>query len=182
MEMSSGPSVADLVIICISLEKPSAVVTMSQIDYRSLLDAAKQASALAYCPYSNYNVGAAVLTFDGNVYVGCNIENYGFSQTVHAEESAVANAIAHGALQRCGQNLRHTQFIKAIAVWAIKADAAFPCGNCRQFLSEFGCEFDVVVEDHNKQVKIVKFAELVPYQFSQETVLNSTRQATVQSV
>jgi cytidine deaminase len=155
---------------------------MSQTDYRSLLDAAKQASALAYCPYSNYNVGAAVLTSDGNVYVGCNIENYGFSQTVHAEESAVANAIAHGALQRCSQTLKHTNFIKAVAVWAAKSSAAFPCGNCRQFLAEFGGEFDVIVEDQNKQVKVVKFAELVPYQFSQETVLNSTRQTTVQSI
>src|ERR1700679_3006271 len=66
--------------------------------YRALIESSKEACLRAYRPYSNFNVGAAVLTFDGRVYSGCNVENCGYTQTKHAEEVAITTAIADGVL------------------------------------------------------------------------------------
>lgn len=86
--------------------------------YRKLIEVARRASEHAHCPYSNFSVGAAVLTFEDRIHIGCNIENYGLSQTIHAEEVAVVNAIADGALTRArAAGLDHFRFLQAIAVY-----------------------------------------------------------------
>lgn len=91
-----------------------------------LVQAAREAAAQAYCPYSNFSVGAAILTLDGQIYTGCNVENasYGLSQC--AERTALFKAVSAGC--------RH---FAAIAVAGGVTRAAVPCGACRQVLIEF---------------------------------------------
>ena len=91
-----------------------------------LLSAARRAAEAAYVPYSHFPVGAAVLTADGSVFTGCNIENASYGLTICAERSAVSAAVSAG----------HRQ-IDTVAVAAPKAAGATPCGACRQVLNEF---------------------------------------------
>ena len=89
-----------------------------------LVDAAIKARQQAYAPYSNYCVGAALLTSDGNIVTGCNVENASFGLTICAERAAVCSAIVAG-----------NRTIHACVV--VTADGGAPCGACRQVLSEF---------------------------------------------
>jgi len=93
---------------------------------RTLIAAAREAAARAYCPYSNYPVGAALLTRDGRIVTGCNIENVSFGLTLCAERSALVKAVSEGL---CG--------FAALAVAGGDRTAAAPCGACRQVLAEF---------------------------------------------
>lgn len=92
----------------------------------SLLAAARAAAEHAYVPYSRFPVGAAVLTADGAVVTGCNVENASYGLTVCAERNAIFAAVAAG----------HRQ-IRAVAVAAPRALGTTPCGACRQVLNEF---------------------------------------------
>lgn len=92
-------------------------------DIKRLTDAAISARKSAYCPYSRYPVGAAVMTETGRVYAGCNVENASYGLAVCAERVAVFTAIAHNQTA-----------LKAVAV---AATGARPCGACRQVLFEF---------------------------------------------
>ena len=91
---------------------------------QALVQAARSARAHAYAPYSGYAVGAAVLTDDGRVFAGCNVENASYGLSVCAERVAVFRAVADGA-----------RSIEAVAV--VTQDGATPCGACRQVLMEF---------------------------------------------
>ncbi|HRR32820.1 MAG TPA: cytidine deaminase [Kiritimatiellia bacterium] len=93
---------------------------------RKLIAAAREAAARAYCPYSNYPVGAALLTRDGRIVTGCNIENVSFGLTLCAERVALVKAVSEGL---CG--------FAALAVVGGEQTAAAPCGACRQMLAEF---------------------------------------------
>ena len=117
-----------------------------------LLAAARAAAAQAYAPYSGFPVGAAVLTEDGRVYTGCNVENAAFGSTLYAERGAVA-AMALVGVRR----------IRSVAVVGLKAAPCFPCGACRQVLSEFGCR-QVHVEDADG-VRTLGFEEILPNGF-----------------
>ncbi|MBO5274117.1 MAG: cytidine deaminase [Clostridia bacterium] len=104
----------------------------------TLFAEAKLARERSYCPYSNFAVGAALLTADGRIYHGCNIENAAFSPTVCAERTAIFKAVSEGA----------RDFI-AIAVAGAKqgedpVEDCYPCGVCRQVLAEF-CTTDLLV-------------------------------------
>ena len=93
---------------------------------RTLIAAAREAAARAYCPYSNYPVGAALLTRDGRIVTGCNVENVSFGLTLCAERTALVKAVSDG---QCG--------FAALAVVGGDQTAAAPCGACRQVLAEF---------------------------------------------
>jgi cytidine deaminase len=97
-----------------------------------LVEEARRAQKAAYAPYSGFPVGAAVLTEDGRVFRGCNVENSSFGLTVCAERNAVAAAVVAGA--------RPT----AVAVVA-NGTAVAPCGACRQVLAEFAAAMPVVL-------------------------------------
>jgi cytidine deaminase len=97
-------------------------------DPAELVAEARSALDRAYVPYSEYRVGAALLTADGSVYTGANLENANYSNSLHAEEVAVARALMDG----------HREF-DAIAVASGQRDGVTPCGMCRQTLAEF-CE------------------------------------------
>ncbi|HEV8124725.1 MAG TPA: cytidine deaminase, partial [Gemmatimonadales bacterium] len=88
-----------------------------------LYDAAKRVADLAYCPYSNFPVGAAVLTEDGKIFAAPNIENVSYSVTICAERNAAAQAIALG-----------NRSIVAVVLYTRTPTPSTPCGTCRQFL------------------------------------------------
>jgi cytidine deaminase len=110
---------------------------------KELLQIATEAASFAYAPYSNFKVGAAILTVNGKVYTGCNIENASYGATNCAERTAIFKAISEG----------ETKFEK-IAVVNVKGGITQPCGICRQVLSEFMPNGKVVLEDyeHNEIV------------------------------
>ena len=129
-------------------------LTQQEID--RLLDLAEEARAHSYAPYSKYNVGAALLTADGQVYQGCNIENAGFTPTVCAERTAFFKAVYDG----------HRAF-RAIAVIATGEEMGFPCGVCRQVMAEF-CDKDFIIVTANRdrsKVDVSTFQQLLPHSF-----------------
>ena len=129
-----------------------------------LIREAKQARMHAYAPYSGFKVGAALLTKDGKVYHGCNIENAGFSPTNCAERTAFFKAIYDGQRE-----------FEKIAVVGAADDSAVdtlcaPCGVCRQVMAEFcDADFRVVLGDA-EQVQVFTLAELLPASFSKSNL------------
>ncbi len=126
---------------------------------QNLIESAKNARKKSYSPYSGFSVGAAILTEDGKIYEGANIENASYSLTICAERVALFNAIMNG----------ETKF-KAIAIAGGKNDDSEdicpPCGACRQVLSEF-CEKDMkVILIGNQEVLETTLGELLPLGFS----------------
>ncbi len=96
------------------------------MDPEELVERARDSIPSAYAPYSGYYVGAALLSADGTVYTGCNVENANYSNSLHAEEVAVGKAVNDGV-----------QDFDAIAVSSAARDGVTPCGMCRQTLAEF---------------------------------------------
>jgi len=120
---------------------------------QQLINAAIESSRQAYIPYSNYRVGAALLTAGGDVYGGCNIESASFTPTVCAERTALFKAVSEG----------HREFT-AIAV--VTRDAGSPCGVCRQMLVEFAPDMRVILADLDGNSQLVTtLAELLPHAF-----------------
>jgi cytidine deaminase len=114
-----------------------------------LFETAKAAAAGAYAPYSEFNVGAAVLARDGRVVTGVNVENASYPLGVCAERAALSRAVAEGI--RPGD-------VEAIAI------TASPCGGCRQWLLEFGAER--VIFENAGEVRTLTPAELLPESFT----------------
>ena len=120
-----------------------------------LIKIASQALAHAHAPYSEYQVGAALLCEDGTVFSGCNVENASFGLTNCAERSAVFSAVSQGRKK-----------FKAIAIASSKAPTPFPCGACRQVLAEF-CDagFEVYIAEGG-HFKTMTLGELLPHTFN----------------
>lgn len=110
--------------------------------------------AQAYAPYSKFPVGAALLSVDGRVFTGCNVENASFGLTMCAERVAIGKAISEGV----------RDFV-AVAIVAEKLQPCPPCGACRQVLVEFGPNL-VVVLDRGAEPMELKMAEVLPFGFS----------------
>src|SRR4051794_5273042 len=100
---------------------------------RAMVAAAREASARAYCPYSRFRVGAAVLTEGGAIVAGCNVENASYGLTIGAERVAVSRAVAEGATA-----------IRGVVVFTPTPGPTAPCGACRQVLNEFGPDAEVI--------------------------------------
>jgi cytidine deaminase len=130
-----------------------------ETDYDLLVRAAANARARSYSPYSKFRVGAALLTNDGKVYTGCNIENAAYSPTICAERVALGAAIAAG--EEIGS-------FEAIAVVADEAKPTSPCGVCRQVLSELAPGVMVIMaaapEKSGDRLEM-KIEELLPHGF-----------------
>lgn len=122
--------------------------------YQQLVDAALAARQRAYAPYSNFLVGAAVLTSGDEQFVGVNVENASYGLTICAERVAACAAVSAGRQQ-----------ITAVAVAA--EGGVTPCGACRQFLAEFGGEMDILLVDPAKprEIEQLSLAVLLPRQF-----------------
>jgi cytidine deaminase len=127
------------------------------MDLDAVMDAARGASRNAYAPYSNFRVGAAILTEGGEIHAGCNVENASYGLAICAER----NAAAAMAFANPGD-----REIRLVAVFSPDAAPCFPCGACRQVLREFGCK-EVVVEEASG-LRRYPFEEILPHSFGPE--------------
>ena len=133
---------------------------MEKEQIQSLIRAAFSARRFAYTPYSNFQVGAALLAKDGRVYTGCNIENAGYTPTNCAERTALFKAVSEGERQ-----------FSAIAIvgsmqGTVNTLVTGPCGVCRQALYEFGGpELTVIMAKTEEDYIVTTLGELLPYGF-----------------
>jgi len=128
------------------------------MNYSELVKMALEAREMAYAPYSHWKVGAALLTSDDKVYKGCNIENGGFTATNCAERTAFFKAISEGIYN-----------FKAIAIVGGNdkegvTSYCYPCGVCRQVMSEFCLpdDFTIIVGKNENEYKVHSLRELLP--------------------
>jgi cytidine deaminase len=125
------------------------------IDWQALRDAAVQAQARAYAPYSKFQVGAALLTDGVLIVSGCNVENASYGLCICAERNAVFAAIAGGA-----------RSFRALVVTSSATEPVTPCGACRQVLAEFRPSFDVRCYGQNGDELQYSVDALLPHAFS----------------
>jgi len=135
------------------------------MDYKKLVEAAINARKMSYTPYSNFKVGAALLTKSGKTFTGCNIESAAYTPTNCAERTALFKAVSEG----------EREFL-AIAVVGAPAEGesnfCYPCGVCRQMLKEFvSDDFILVIAKSAEEYKVHKFGEILPYSFGPEDLM-----------
>lgn len=121
-----------------------------------LVGLAMKAKGFAYVPYSHFRVGAAVLTSEGEIFMGCNIENASYGGTVCAERTALFKAVSEGKTK-----------IAKIAVIGDMEDYTYPCGICRQVIAEYGTDIEVIVAKGNGEFRVHRLKELLPYAFTE---------------
>ncbi len=119
---------------------------------QELVAAALEARKRAYAPYSHYYVGAALLTADGSVILGCNVENAAYPSTICAERVALTSAVAQG--QR-----------DFVAIAVATANGGSPCGTCRQVMAELGLDMAVYISDAAGNYSTTSVRELLPDSF-----------------
>jgi len=132
---------------------------------KTLVQAALDAREMSYSPYSNFRVGAALLTRSGKIFTGCNIESAAYSPTICAERTALFKAVSEGERQ-----------FAAIAVAGAPKDGepqyCYPCGVCRQMLNEFfSNDTTVLIVKTADDYKTHSFGELLPYGFGAENLM-----------
>ena len=137
-------------------------MTENKTNYRSLALAAIEAMKKSYSPYSNFTVGAALLTKEGKIYTGANIENASYTPTVCAERVAIFSAVHAGERE-----------FSAIAIAGGRAgesgkDAFMPCGVCRQVISEFADKDFVIITALGDSYEAHTLSELLPHSFTKE--------------
>jgi cytidine deaminase len=121
---------------------------------QQLLAAARRAREAAYAPYSDFTVGAAVLTATGEIFSGCNVENASLGATICAERVAICTAVAAG-----------WRNFTALAVVADTPEPVAPCGLCRQVLAEFSPDCQVLMANLAGQWRLADLQELFPLAF-----------------
>lgn len=124
------------------------------MDNKALIDMALKAMENAYAPYSGFKVGAALLCSDKKVYTGCNIENSSYGASNCAERTAIFNAVSEGERE-----------FENIAIVSSSGDFTFPCGICRQVLSEFMYDKTVVLFSEKDGIREFKVKDLLPEAF-----------------
>ncbi|AGC69019.1 cytidine deaminase Cdd [Thermoclostridium stercorarium subsp. stercorarium DSM 8532] len=135
------------------------------MDFDYLVRKAMEAKEKAYAPYSGFRVGAAVQTASGRVYTGCNVENSSFGATICAERTAIAKAVSEGESK-----------IVAVAVSSDGENITYPCGICRQVISEFGNdETKVICSNKNGQYKIYEMKDILPHAFAGEDFMTKNK-------
>ena len=132
---------------------------LSNASIRELIDAAVAVRERAYAPYSQFMVGAALLTESGAVYTGCNVENASYGGTICAERAAVVKAVSDG----------ETAF-SAIAIVYDEKEMAVPCGICRQVLAEFNTEMTVIMANTAGEYESSTMQELLPCSFKKSAL------------
>lgn len=124
------------------------------MDNKALIDMALKAMENAYAPYSGFKVGAALLCSDKKVYTGCNIENSSYGASNCAERTAIFKAVSEGERE-----------FEKIAIVSSSGDFTFPCGICRQVLSEFMYDKTVVIFSEKDGIREFKVKDLLPEAF-----------------
>ena len=131
------------------------------MDYKKLAKIAIDARENAYVPYSKFKVGAAVVTEDGSIYSGCNIENASYGATNCAERTAIFKAVSEG----------HKK-IKAIAVVGDMSTNTYPCGICRQVIVEFAtADINIILVKNEDEYVVKTMEEILPGAFTKEDLL-----------
>ena len=125
------------------------------MNYKSLAEKAVEAKSKALPTYSNFHVGAALITVDDKIYTGCNIESSSYSLTICAERTAIFKAISEGERK-----------FNAIAVAGDTEGFISPCGACRQVISDLCGNIDIVLVNSKNETKVMKTSELLPFAFS----------------
>ncbi len=125
-------------------------------DQDRLIAAARKAAENAYAPYSNYPVGAAVLTENKTIFCGCNVENASYGLTICAERTAIFQARCSG----------HKKWI-GLAIYAPSPPAPLPCGACRQVIAEGGNKPKIIVVDYEGTIQTFDFEQLFPHPFEE---------------
>ena len=118
-----------------------------------LMNYAKEVMKNAYSPYSKFQVGAALLTANGTVYTGCNVENSSYGATICAERNAIFQAVANG----------EREFVK-IAICCSEDRFPVPCGMCLQVMQESNDELEIILSDHST-IKKFKLKDFLPLPF-----------------
>lgn len=118
---------------------------------RELINLAFEAMEQAYAPYSGFKVGAALECADGSVFLGCNVENAAYGSTICAERTAVVKAVSEGRRE-----------FRRIAIAAQSEDYCMPCGACRQVLSEFSTDMEVLSAKKDGRYVSYKLSALLP--------------------
>jgi cytidine deaminase len=131
-------------------------MAISESVQSQLVAAARQAAAHAYCPYSRFRVGAAVLTDKGDIFVGCNVENASYGLTICAERNAIFQAVA---------SQPGAPGIRAVVVFTPTQEPTAPCGACRQVINEFGPDAEVISVCNGSSVMAHRLSELLPRAF-----------------
>ena len=129
--------------------------------YKTLIEAAMRAKNNSYSPYSNFRVGAALLTKTGKIFTGCNIENSSYSLTICAERTAIFKAVSEGQRN-----------FKAIAISSDMKEIIPPCGACRQVLMDLASDIDVILSGSNNKPIIIKLSKLLPMPFDSKMLTN----------
>lgn len=124
---------------------------LSRTLQRHLIAAANSAKVKAYAPYSNFRVGAAILTDHDVIYSGCNVENSSYSLTICAERTALFKAVSDGHVR-----------INAIAITSDREDFLPPCGACRQVLAEFAPDALVILSTSSGKTRVTYLSKLFP--------------------
>jgi len=124
------------------------------MDIKKLIKAAKRASKHSYSPYSKYKVGAALLTTNGKIYTGTNVENASFPAGMCAERVALFDAVKNGEKE-----------FEALAIYAEGENFPFPCGICRQVISEFTRDIQVIIAKSEDEYVVKNISELLPDMF-----------------
>lgn len=135
------------------------------MEKKELIRKALEAQRLAYVPYSNFHVGAAIITEDDSIYTGCNIEIASYSPTLCAERTAIFKAVSEG----------HKK-IKMVAVVG-DANPTFPCGVCRQVIREFGKDATIIIANSVDDYKEYTLDELLPHSFGPEDLDNKDKES-----
>ncbi len=126
-------------------------------DLSKLYELAKKASANAYAPYSNFRVGAAILSNNGNFYIGCNVENISYPVGTCAEQSAISAMISAGDSQ-----------IAKILIYADSPHLITPCGACRQRIAEFSTNDTLIYLADSIDIKrTCSLSEILPFYFKE---------------
>jgi cytidine deaminase len=129
------------------------------INYDELVKLAYEATKNAYTPYSNFNVGAALLTKSGKIYTGCNVECAAYGATNCAERTAIFKAVSEGEKE-----------FAAIAIVSSSMDYTYPCGTCRQVIAEFADESMEIILAKDLEYKVFTLEEMLPYSFTKKNL------------
>jgi len=127
------------------------------MDLNELVAAARAAAEGSYSPYSEFRVGAVVVGSKGEVFTAANVENAAYPSGSCAEANALGAAVSHG--------VRDIDTVAVACVDADDTDGAYPCGKCRQIMSEFDVERVVVTAGEESEIREHTLDELLPYRF-----------------
>lgn len=124
------------------------------MDNLELIRLAREVREKAYCPYSQFAVGAALVSKQGRIYTGANVENSSYSLTICAERAAIIKAVNAGDLD-----------LDTLCVIGSEEGYTYPCGACLQVMAEFAPHLNIIVTDRSGSYRIHQLQELLPFQF-----------------